>query len=150
MFDYEDNRSKDENWIPFTLRIKTPEREYTIQEESKATMTEAELEYLTAGIDKQLTQLSEKKPAKFCFCNCEFNFEIIFCNIPEDDLVEIEIWINVGVRTNGLCFGYDEGIRFTANEEQLLRFVQELRYSIKSIIDNENQDDVETANIKRP
>lgn len=95
-FDYDINRNKDENWIPFTLRVKTPDQMYEIKEEIDAALTESELEYLENGIRKQLVQLRVKEPTKFHFCNCEFNFEIIFCNVPEDNLIEVGLWINVG------------------------------------------------------
>lgn len=52
----------------------------------------------------------------------ESNFELKFDNILEDEVVEIELWINIANQTKGRIYGYDEGIRFIADKEGVQKF----------------------------
>lgn len=45
------------------------------------------------------------------------------CTVVVDEVIEVEVWINWANYTNSKDIGYDVGIRFVANMEELQLFV---------------------------
>lgn len=133
MVDWIPERSDYENWIPFTLYINQPNRCSVIEENVKAMMTVFETENMLHGIENVLTHLECGKSGSYTFNSSENFFELKLEVIPEDDVVEIELWINTGNQTNGIIFGFDEGVRFVTSESELNNFLSDLKRDYLSI-----------------
>ena len=88
------------------------------------------LNCLQALIDTDTTGEKSRK----LFCNIESNFEIRIEAVPEDKVVEIEIWINTASRTLGKVFGYDEGIRFVSTMKQFEDFAERYKEELMRTI----------------
>ena len=59
---------------------------------------------------------------KVHFFSSESFSEFAFTTIPEDNVIEMEVWINMGTKSNGKFFGYDEGVKFIINSSDLNEF----------------------------
>lgn len=134
MLEINNIKSDKEKWIPFIMSLHSPTKVSEISEESRATMTFYEINNLINGIDIILDCLKKQKKYSFNFCCIETFFEIRLENIIEDDVVEVEVWINLGTQTNGSIYGYDEGIRFVTSEKELDIFSNDLKENISRII----------------
>ena len=64
-------------------------------------------------------------------------FELKLETVPEDNVIEMEIWINVGNQTNGRLYGYDEGIRFISEEKSIIQFLTDIRQEFADILQNQ-------------
>lgn len=122
MLDYNLKRSDYENWIPFTLRLNLPNRVSLIEEDAKATMTIFEIENMIHGIENVLGHLECREKCIYTFNSSESFFELKLEAIPEDNVIEIELWINVGSQTKGKIYGFDEGVRFIISKDELYNF----------------------------
>lgn len=127
MFDYSSERSDKENWIPFVLLIKLPDRNCMIGEDVKAAMTVFEIKKLICGFENILEHLECCECFSYKFCSSESYFELKLEVIPEDDVIEMEVWINVGSQTGGKIFGFDEGIRFVVDKRHLTDFCRNFK-----------------------
>lgn len=134
MLEINNIKSDKEKWIPFIMSLHSPTKVSEISEESRATMTFYEINNLINGIDIILDCLKKQKKYSFNFCCIETFFEIRLENIIEDDVVEVEVWINLGTQTNGSIYGYDEGIRFVTSERELDIFSNDLKENISRIV----------------
>ena len=134
MLEINNIKSDKEKWIPFIMSLHSPTKVSEISEESRATMTFYEINNLINGIDIILDCLKKQKKYSFNFCCIETFFEIRLENIIEDDVIEVEVWINLGPQTNGSIYGYDEGIRFVTSEKELDIFSNDLKENISRIV----------------
>lgn len=134
MLEINNIKSDKEKWIPFIMSLHSPTKVSEISEGARATMTLYEINKLISEIDIILDCLKKQKKYSFNFCCIETFFEIRLENIIEDDVIEIEVWINLGTQTNGSIFGYDEGIRFVTNEKELDIFSKDLKENLSSIV----------------
>lgn len=132
MLDY-NSKSDYENWIPFTLCLILPDRISRIEESVKAAMTAFEIKNLLNGIEHVLVHLERRKKCIYTFNSSESFFELKLEVIPEDSVIEIELWINVGSQTMGKISGFDEGVRFVTNKEELNNFLREFKENYSDI-----------------
>lgn len=136
--DYDVQRSEFENWIPFALRVTLPERFCVIGEDVNAMLTVYEIHNLLQGIEHIINCLGKGENVCYEFCSSENYFQIEFEFIPEDEVVMIELWINVGNQTKGKCYGYDEGVRFCCNVIIVSEFVSRLREEFGMVVNKGN------------
>lgn len=115
--------SDHETWMPSVLKLSSETKNIEIGKDINFTLNVYEVKQLIKGINKLIRYFEDKENFSFSFCNMESNFELKFDNILEDEVVEIEIWINAANRTEGRIYGYDEGIRFIADKEGMQKFV---------------------------
>lgn len=127
MYDYNPERSDYENWIPFTLGLNLPNRHIRIEENTKATMTICEIKNLICGIDNVLVHMESGENCVYTFNSSESFFELKLDVIPEDNVIEIELWINIGSQTRGKIFGFDEGVRFITYKDELNNFFEDFK-----------------------
>lgn len=73
--DFNDDESKFEKWIPYTLHMSTPERNVFISQDMHAFMTVYEMEKNYNGI-MHLPNTNEKEDKRFTHYNSEGFFEI--------------------------------------------------------------------------
>ncbi|MCY1713057.1 hypothetical protein [Caproiciproducens galactitolivorans] len=130
MFDYNPQRSDHENWIPFILCLTLPQRCSMIDESANATMTIYEIKNLIHGVEGVLEHLDCPENYVYNFYNSEGFFGLELEVIPEDNVVEIKLWINVGNQTKGEIFGYDEGVRFVSGKKELIDFLVGIKQEI--------------------
>ncbi len=133
MLDYNPERSDYENWVPFTLHLNLPNRNSMIEEDAKATMTVFEIKNLLHGIESVLFHLESKENYIYTFNSSESFFELRLEAIPEDNVIEIELWINLGSQTNGKISGFDEGVRFVTRKEELNDFFKDFKENYAAI-----------------
>lgn len=127
MFDYNPERSDYENWVPFTLGLNLPNRHSRIEENAKATMTIFEIKKLIYGIENVLAYMESRENCLYTFNSSESFFELKLEVIPEDNVIEIELWINVGIQTKGKYSGFDEGVRFVISKDKLNNFFEDFK-----------------------
>ena len=127
MFDYRPERSNFENWVPFILCLNLPNRYTIIGESSKAIMTIFEVDKLINGVKSVLSHVKTRKNGIYMFNSSEGYFELKLETIPVDNVIEFELWINVGIQTKGEIYGYDEGVRFVTGTNALNRFITDLQ-----------------------
>ena len=126
MLDYNPQRSDYENWISFTLILNSPDKNYKIDEIEKGEMTVFETKNLLNGIKNLLNHLENNKRFIYKFNSSEAFFDLELEGIPEDDLIEIILWINIGSQTQGKLYGFDKGVRFATDKESLGTFLSEI------------------------
>lgn len=134
MFDYRPERCDYENWIPFTLHLNLPNRCSMIDESTKATMTVFEIKKLIKGIENVLIHLENQKNCIYSFNCSESFFDLKLETILEDNVIEIELWINVGNQTNGMIHGYDDGVRFVTGIDELNKFLRDFKKEFYELI----------------
>ncbi|MDE6744283.1 MAG: hypothetical protein K2J95_10440 [Lachnospiraceae bacterium] len=120
--EYEMGNSDHETWMPGVLRLSSETKNVEMGKDINFTLNVYEVKQLVKGINNLISCFGEKESSSFSFCNMESNFELKFDNILEDEVIEIEVWINIANQTKGNIFGYDEGIRFIANKEKVQKF----------------------------
>lgn len=122
--------SDHETWIPGILKLSSETKNMEIGKEINFTLNVYEVKQLIEGINNLISCLEDKESCSFSFCNLESNFELKLDNILEDEVVEIELWINVANQTKGRISGYDEGIRFIADKEGVQKFADAINKDI--------------------
>lgn len=122
----EKGNSDHESWMPSVLKLSSETKNVEIGKDINFTLNVYEVKQLIKGINKLIHCFEDKESCSFSFCNLESNFELKFDNILEDEVIEIELWINVANQTEGRIFGYDEGIRFIADKEGVQKFVYDI------------------------
>ncbi len=100
-------------------------------------MTVYEINKLISGFESILQNLQQQKETIFKFYSTEAFFELKLETVPEDNVIEMEIWINVGNQTNGRLYGYDEGIRFISEEKSIIQFLTDIRQEFADILQNQ-------------
>lgn len=133
MYDYVCCRSDYENWIPFILNLEFPFREISISESNRATMTVYELKKLVCGIGVLLEKCHTNMNYIYEFYSSEGYFEIKFDALPEDSVVEVELWINTTAWTGGQFYGFDEGIKFTSDIESINVFYMDIKKELNNL-----------------
>lgn len=137
MFDYNPQRDDYENWIPFILCLTLPRKSSVIDEDANATMTVYEIKNLINGIEEVLEKLNAPNNYTYEFYSSEGFFGLELETIPEDNVIEVELWINTGSQTKGEVYGYDEGVRFVSDGKGLNDFLvgikQEMFWSEEEI-----------------
>lgn len=117
----------------FHSRVETEIYSYPIH--FGATFSLLELENFIA----LLIHLIEQKRTSLTIKNYEFTtleryFDIKFSDALEEELIELEIWLNQGVLTKGHSHGFDRGFRFTVELTQLESFKQSLTQQLNEIL----------------
>lgn len=130
---YEKTWDDYETWIPFTLCLTLPDKKFKIVEDTRATLSVYEIRNLIKGIEKILENLEKGNKNIYEFCSIEFFFMMAMEVLPEDEVVEIEFWINVANQTNGKLYGYEEGVRFGSDKEDILSFLTELKKEFETV-----------------
>ena len=108
-----------------------------IGEDIKATVTLYEIKDFIQGLERVLEYLDAQENYIYEFNSSESFFGIRLEIIPEDNIVEIELWINVGNQSQGEICGFDEGVRFVSNKKEISKFLVGLKqelYNIKDLI----------------
>lgn len=134
LLDFDINRSDYENWIPFYLSVNMPNKSIVIDDNVKATMTFFELKNLIQGLENVLVYLERQENYIYDYNNSESFFELKLEVIPEDGVIETEIWVNIGSLTKGEFFGYDEGVRLITSKEELKKFLADIKCEMLEII----------------
>jgi len=122
-----------ETWIPFILCLTLPDKKYNIEEDIRATLSVYEIRNLIKGIEKILENLGKGNKNIYEFCSIEFFFRMTMEVLPEDEVVEVELWINVANQTNGKLYGYEEGVRFGSDKEDIVSFLTELKKEFEDV-----------------
>lgn len=130
---YEKTWDDYETWIPFTLCLTLPDKKFNIVEDTRATLSVYEIRNLIKGIEKILESLEKGNKNIYEFCSIEFFFMMTMEVLPEDEVVEIEFWINVANQTNGKLYGYEEGVRFGSDKKDILSFLIELKKEFEDV-----------------
>lgn len=133
MSDYYLQKNKYESWVPFTLCLYLPDRHSMIREDINAEMTVFEIEHLVCGIKDVLAHLERQENYVYVYNSSESYFELKLEVISEDNVVEVEVWINVGNQTNGKIFGFDEGARFITDKVELAVFLEKFTKDLSAI-----------------
>lgn len=136
--DIKKERSNFENWIPFIFNLIINERVYKYSEEQGVTFTIFEIENFIAKLEDIVT-LKEKNLEfnRYEFSSSEGYFEFIIYDPLEENEAYIEIWINTALNSEGVMFGYDDGVRFVTTIECLDCFKNELRNQLHQILDSQ-------------
>ncbi|MFT9057374.1 MAG: hypothetical protein ABF449_12325, partial [Ethanoligenens sp.] len=71
---------------------------------------------------------------RYEFSSSESFFDFVLFDTFERDSLYVEIWISVGLLSDGKIFGFDEGVRFVVTVENLDAFVVNLENQYKSIL----------------
>lgn len=90
-------------------------------------MTIFEIKKLIYGIDNVLAHVESRENGVYTFNSSESFFELKLEVIPEDNVIEIELWINVGIQTKGKYSGFDEGVRFVISKDELNNFFEDFK-----------------------
>lgn len=132
LLDISSERGDDvENWIPFILDVTSPTMKIHLEEEIGATFTLYELKVLIMSLKNLVIKNVDETFRFYCY---ESYFEIVFDYIKEDNCYSIDFWVNIGSTTNGRIYGYDQGIRFVANEEAVVKFINSLENEMKLLL----------------
>lgn len=133
--EYHDEEQRDdfETWIPFILCLTLPDKKYNIEENIRAALSVYEIRNFIKGIESILENLEKGNQNIYEFWSIECFFQLKMEVLPEDDIVEIEFWINVANKTNGELYGYNEGVRFVSDKDDLTNFLVELKKEFEDI-----------------
>lgn len=142
-FDFFPNRDDYLNWIPFEFKFNIGNNEaYIYPQEYGATFSFEELKYLIKGIEGLLNIIKVRDPGDervfketrcFKFYTLEAYFGITFTD-AFDGLIAITLWINMGSISNGIDSGYDRGFRFPVSMEDVVKFKNELKDQLDTLI----------------
>lgn len=119
----EEKEAEYETWIYSELEIKSNVIKCSIGEHNNFMLNKYELDNLSNHLNKLLSNLKKRSEYSFEFSNYECDFEVKMCTVVVDEVIEVEVWINWANYTNGKDIGYDVGMRFVANMEELQLFV---------------------------
>lgn len=136
--DIKKERTKYENWIPFKLKLTINDRDYIYSDENGATFTHFEIENFILNLDN-IIELKKKnlKSNRFEFSSSETYFDFVIYDPQEENELYIEIWINIGSYSKGSIFGYDEGVRFVANTENVNSFKEDLKKQLNKLLNKD-------------
>lgn len=111
-----------ETWIEAQLEVDATTFKLQGDESIDMTLNIFEIKQLEEKIHKLIDCVDKENCNRFEFTNLESNFELRMELIAEDEVIEMELWINTANRTNGRIYGYDEGLRFVASIDEVKRF----------------------------
>lgn len=133
--DIKKERTDFENWIPFILRLKVGDKVYNYSEEQGATFTIYEIKNLITKLEN-IVALKENSLEfnRYEFSSSEGYFDFVIYDPLEANEVYIEIWINIGLNTEGAMIGYDDGVRFVTTIECLDCFKNELKNQLQQMV----------------
>ena len=120
MLDIEINRNDFENYIPFDLCVETPLNKISLNREIP-TFTLYELKNLITKTRKIIENKKDEDSYEYFSSEAFFNFKIEY--LKEDDIVEIDFWINTSYIGDERLFGFDYGVKFCSNIEQVFIFL---------------------------
>lgn len=135
LLDYNPQREDFENWIPFTLCLKLPDKCSILDAQVKAAMTVYEIKNFIYGIGNVLEHWANQKKYIYKFNSSESFFELKIEVVLEDDVAEIELWINTGNQTKGAIYGFDEGVRWVTSKTELTKFYGDFKYEFFDILE---------------
>lgn len=115
-----------ETWICCGLDVTSNVVNVSIGKQDSFMLNKEELDNLSNHLTKLLNSLEGKREYLFDFSNYECNFEVKMSTVVVDETVEVEVWINWGNYTNGNDAGYDVGIRYVVDTEELKLFINDL------------------------
>lgn len=124
--------NENESWLPITASFMcNKEIQWIYDSNAKATLSLREVQLLINEINAIVTSKMQGKTIKdYEFYSIESYFIIKIIEAMESDIVEMEIWLNVGTNTNGLKCGYDVGYRFNVGISELSKFSNELKVEL--------------------
>lgn len=123
-----------ETWLSAELSICSETINITIGDDAGFMLNLFEAKELLNCLQALINANTTGEKSRKLFCNIESNFEMRIEAVPEDKVVEIEIWINTASRTLGKVFGYDEGIRFVSTMKKFEDFAERYKEELKRII----------------
>lgn len=133
------DRSDSECWIPFDFVLDVDGSKYKFQEESTC-FTVWEVKKIINGF-QGIIDIMRNNPKRDIFEARFYPFEHacyeVFFDIKvsdaDDNLLEIELWINMGYLNHS---GYHTGFRFTVTLDEFREFTDGLRSEYENIILN--------------
>ena len=124
---YDEGKTAHETWLRTELSIFSKTINIEIGNNIGLMVNLYEAEELLRELQSLVDAYYRKEKQDITFCNNEMNFDFNMELLLEDDVVEIEMWINTANRTKGDIYGYDEGIRFVSGINQLERFIEDYK-----------------------
>lgn len=138
-FDYIENRSDYENWIPFNLKLSAENEKFTYLDEDGATFSLYEIQRLITEFERIIKQKANNiKVETYDFYSSEAYFEWIISDPLEEKQLTFELWINIGTYTKGRSYGYDKGYRFEVSIEEFENFTKDLKKELHSLLSKSN------------
>ena len=133
--DIKKERANYENWIPFVLKLIVSDKIYGYTEEHGATFTVFEIEKFIAKLEDIITfKTRNLEFSRYEFSSSEGYFDFVIFDPLEANEVYIEIWINNAINSEGIIFGYDDGVRFVTTIDCLKNFKNELSIIFQHIL----------------
>lgn len=134
--DIKKGRTNFENWIPFILKLTTYDKVYEYSEEQGATFTLFEIKDFITKLE-DIVKLKEQnlEITRYEFSSSEGYFDFIIYDTLEENEAYIEIWMNTALNSEGVIFGYDEGVRVVITLDCLNYFKNELKNKLYKILD---------------
>lgn len=124
-----------ENWIPFDFSLCIEKEKYNYAPEDGATFTLYELKNMITGLGDIIgVKRDGLKTENFLFHSSEGYFDFKIYDPLEEDLLSIEIWINIGILTQGKSSGYNKGFQFDIQLSSFKTFAEQLSEHLKQII----------------
>ena len=120
--DIEKGRSDSETWLRALLEVHSTTLKLYGDESVNMTLNVFEIKQFEKKMKKLIGGVDKENCTRLEFTNLESNFELRMELIAEDEVLEIELWVNTANRTNGRIYGYDEGLRFVASIDEVKRF----------------------------
>lgn len=123
------------NWIPFDLELRIEGEVLKHHKDVSTTFSIRELKFLIQQLNEAVRIKTEGKflNEQLEYVSSENLFELTLHETNEENLVELELWFNMGSLTNGKSFGFSKGYRFVSDIESLASFVNDLKIQFKSL-----------------
>lgn len=128
------SRENFENWVPFEFSLHVEEEKYIFLSDAGATFTLYELRNCISNFQDVIDRKkNELKAERYEFYSSEGYFDIIISDPLEENLLSVEIWINIGLLTNGVSFGYNKGVRFDVQLDDFIYFTQNIKQQLNNL-----------------
>jgi hypothetical protein len=129
---YEDEMN---NWIPIDFEIKVYDESYKIYPEVTPSLNMFEINLMLSKLRVIIENMELKKDfAKVAISTYEFYYELEFCQLKEDELIECTVWTFETSRTNGEIENLQRGFRFSISLESLIVFENSLKQELNKIL----------------
>lgn len=126
--DMDSSRPDFMNWIPFNLIMNVNGEILTYSSDVLPAFSVVELRYLVKRLNEAINvkRNHELIVESLKFVSSENLFELTLHETQEKNLIEFELWFNMGSLTNGEVYGFSKGFRFVSCLKSLVSFTREL------------------------
>ena len=129
----EQNEIDYQTWINSELELKSPVVNCKLGKNINFALSKEETNLFVNKLANMIKCIEIRENASFTFINYEFNFEINMEYESEDEIVEVKVWINWASYTSGKDVGYDVGIKFISEINDLKIFLSSLKEEFKAL-----------------